>query len=313
MSVAEICTPGTLIVDKQYLPPEATVIPTLVQVLVAGNDGAGNDIENIGNLRINDSEVRNTAGPLTLVGTASAPQGYPDPTVLVGGGSYLQINDSEIRMFDSNLNMNKGNAPAEIILDAKNAIVASFTSPDMLELVAVSGSTVVVSNKINTGQIYDAYFNKPQSAIQLTGTNTTPSPGFAIPASNVPAPAKTLATFDISSLGANYNSFVAYISLNPGAIENPDSATCSYQFWLSDTLDADYDSTKGIQSGFTGLYNYGAGSPGPVALTTLNLRTANPTTTLYLNVKGLATSGGPIGGTTWTNASWTIDIYASRV
>jgi hypothetical protein len=312
MSASSLLTPGSNKIDKAYLPVEATTTPTLAQVLVQGNDGDSYDINNIGNLRINDSEVSNTTGPLVLLGTGSALQGYPDPTVLIGGDSYLQINDTALRMFDANINMNAGTNVSEIIFDAKTGIWASNTTPDALELVATNGGTVVVSDKTNTGRVYDAYFNPPVGYKRFAGTDNTPSPGFAIPASNNANPGKTLATFDVSSLGTDKNSFQGYLTLSTGTVENPDSATISYEFFLSDTSNGAYDASKGVAIGLTGVLNDGTGGP-YVYTVPVNLILENPATTIYLNIQALETSGGPVGGSTWTGASWTLDLYASTV
>jgi len=48
-----------------------------------------------------------------------------------------------------------------VIFDTNNKITASLTNPNELELVATGGSTVVVSDTVNTGRVYDEYFNPP--------------------------------------------------------------------------------------------------------------------------------------------------------
>jgi len=154
------------------LPTPATTTPTLAEVLTAGNS-AGNDIDNVLNLRLTDSII-NTLGPLVLEGTANVPMGYANPTVLIGGGSYLQVNNTELEMADANINMNAGTSgPGEIVFDTNIGITASNTTPDTLELIATSGATVVVSDKTNTGQVYDTYFNKPGQIHTLFSSTTT--------------------------------------------------------------------------------------------------------------------------------------------
>ena len=151
-----------------------------------------------GDLRCNNilcgSEILSNQ-PLLLMGTAQPLMGYPDPTVLISGGSYLQINSSALRLNDSNIEMNNGANVGEIKFDTNTGIWASNTTPDALELVATGATTkVVVSNKINTGRVYDEYFNpvylqKGQATLNA-GTVTVNIPG-ATPASVIIATAIT--------------------------------------------------------------------------------------------------------------------------
>jgi hypothetical protein len=155
------------------LPTPATTTPTLAEVLASGDDGDGADINNVNVIRLTNSVV-NTLGPLLLEGTANVPMGYSNPTVVVGGSSHLQVNGTELEMYDANINMNAGTSgPGEIVFDTNIGITASNTTPDTLELIAVGGATVVVSDKTNTGQVYDTYFNKPGQIHTLFSSTTT--------------------------------------------------------------------------------------------------------------------------------------------
>jgi len=170
MSAANLVGPDGKILSS-LLPTPATTTPTLAEVLVAGNS-AGNDIDDVVNLRLTDSII-NTLGPLLLQATANVPMGYANPTVLVSGGSHLQVNSTALEMADANINMNAGvSGPGEIVFDTNIGITASNTTPGSLELVATGGATVVVSDKTNTGQVYDAFFN-PVSRIESLFSSTT--------------------------------------------------------------------------------------------------------------------------------------------
>jgi hypothetical protein len=177
-------------------------------------DGGNQAISNVASLVINSSEVPSGAlalivggnivceelsvnggsiscdnQPLTLTGTANAPMGFPNPTVLVGGGSVLQADTGLVVGFDVIPGQTKvaqfaGDVEItnngllnviEVAFDTKTAITSSSTTPDTLELVATAGATVVVSNKTNTGQVYDTFFNKPGQINTLSSSLTVGS------------------------------------------------------------------------------------------------------------------------------------------
>lgn len=110
--------PGTSVISSQYLPTGgAPTHPYVENPMVQPLDGGNQAISNVATLVVNSSIVPSgstaiIAGgniecedlfvnggsiecdnqPLVLQGTANAPMGYPNPTVLVGGGSVLQAN-----------------------------------------------------------------------------------------------------------------------------------------------------------------------------------------------------------------------------
>ncbi len=147
-----------------------------------------------GDLRINNIIAKGGAiecdnQPLVLQGTANAPMGFPNPTVLVGGGSVLQAGtglvvgsavipgETKVAQFAGDVEITNNGLlnVIEVAFDAQTGITSSATAPDTLELVALGGATVVVSDKANTGQVYDTYFNKPGQITTLSSSTTVGS------------------------------------------------------------------------------------------------------------------------------------------
>ncbi len=166
------------------------------------------------------------------------------------------------------------------------------------------------------GEVYDTVNNPLPSEvttkyIRLSGTNTVPAPGLAIPQSNNANPGKTIGTLDLSAIGNN-TSFNGYVNIVTGAIENPDSGTIAYQVFLSDTLNGAYNSSKGLAILKTGVLTAGTiVAPGNTYTSIpLNFQASAPTDTLYLNVQSLDPGTGPVGGSTWLSTQYTLDLYA---
>lgn len=166
------------------------------------------------------------------------------------------------------------------------------------------------------GEVYDTVNNPLPSEvttkyIRLSGTNTVPAPGLAIPQSNNANPGKTIGTLDLSAIGNN-TSFNGYVNIVTGAIENPDSGIIAYQVFLSDTLNGAYNSSKGLAILKTGVLTAGTiVAPGNTYTSIpLNFQASAPTDTLYLNVQSLDPGTGPVGGSTWLSTQYTLDLYA---
>lgn len=162
------------VIRNAFLPGSGpTPVPTLAEVLTAGNNASTRDIVNVNNLQLN-SGILNTTSALVLGGTANSGAGYVDPTVVLAPNCQLQLNSgSELRMYDTPINMFEGTAPAGILLDTNCEIIASYTAPDRLELVATGSAQVVVSDKVNYGRVYDERFNPPFTATITTLQSAT--------------------------------------------------------------------------------------------------------------------------------------------
>ena len=285
-----------------YLPTEAIVTPTLDEVLTAGNGAGGQSITGLVTLNVdkivpNLDDYVTVAKPLAVTSTGTFP--VTDPPV--GVVLYTEGN---------------------VICDGKLGVALSkFMEDDGNGNLLLVNQAAAPNGKLNfqgpagIGEVYDSVNNPLPSSvttkyIRVSGTNTVPDPGLTIPQSNNANPGKTIGTLNLAAIGNN-TSFQGYLNLVTGRIENPDSATIAYQVYLSDTLDAAYDASKGLAILRTGVLNAGViAAPGNTYnAIPVNLQTA-ATQTLYLNVQALDPGTGPVGGSTWLSTQYTLDLYA---
>lgn len=165
----------------------------------------------------------------------------------------------------------------------------------------VGGCSVLVNGTLGASRVYDNTYNKPVVAQQVVGTTVLTS----VPATGNPNPAKSIATFTLTS--ATRNSFTVYLKLNTGVLTTGDGTPYVFQYFLSETLDGNLNETKGCQVGYTpGISNAGSAF---IPNTVLVYRSSAPITTLYLNIQSLQST--PHSGCQLANTAFTADIYAS--
>lgn len=172
----------------QYLPSAPAPHPYVENPMVENLNTAGFDIDNVGNII--------GAGNLDLVLEYDPNQ---ECLIKYGNNTAVQIdNTGGVSMYNNLFMVNNGNitvGSGEVIFDTNTGILASSTAPDVLELVAVNGATVGVSDKSKIGQVNDFVFNNPFNMRSVTApfpyngglvyhgqitrvySNTTGSPG----------------------------------------------------------------------------------------------------------------------------------------
>lgn len=149
MSSSALLTPGSNKINGAYLPTgPAPTHPYVENPFQEDVDGGDYNLTGLVRLGVDEiapnlNDYVSCVQPLAITATGTTPTTAPAAGVVLMPEGIVDLTNGSI------------------ILDAKTGIIASETNPDTLELVAVNGATVQITDKSNSGQVYDTYFNKP--------------------------------------------------------------------------------------------------------------------------------------------------------